>query len=588
MPTSPSHAIAQAQSLLRDNKPQAALLQLQRLLSKHPSDPGIHSLIAGTHLKLGRPDQALYFAQGAANLAPDNPGHLTNLGIVLLACGQGPQAVPVLRRALALQPRHQETILSLANALLMDRQPAEALELCRAGLAISWHAQLALSCAGAMHALGEYEESLAFLNDAIARSPEEPRLAASLAQAMVSLPGNDPATQARAHRAAGAALQRSSPPAAKGYTPPRDPLRPLRVAIVSPDLRQHSVVYFLRPLLEEHDRASFEITCCSNNLLRDEMTDQLRSLSDRWRDIHGLSDAALVQQCGRDRVDIAIDLAGYTQGHRLGAFAARLAPIQITYLGYPDSTGLTQMDYRIVDALTDPPGTDDRCTEKLIRLDPCFLCWKPPADAPAPDSAFRVPRSGLRFGSFNDARKNNPRLFSMWSQILAASPGSTLALKSMNFRDPAIVQRTLTGLAAAGVSSDRVHILQPAATVAEHLAQYSQIDIALDPAPYNGTTTTCEALWMGVPVVTLAGNRHAGRVGVSLLTNAGLPGLVARNEDDYVRIATDLAADASRLADLRSTLRQRMAASTLCDAAAFARRFESALRKAWADWCAAK
>jgi predicted O-linked N-acetylglucosamine transferase (SPINDLY family) len=588
MPPAPAHAIAQVRSLVRDNKPQAALLQLQRLVKKHPDDAHINSMIAGVHLLMGRPDQSLFYAQRAVELDPDSVSNLTNLGVVLLTCGKSAQAIPPLRRSLSLAPHNQETLVALANALTLERQAGEALDHCRAGLALGWHSQLAVTCAGAMLALGDYEHAATFIKDALTKSPGETRLASSLALTMVLLPSGDPKEQSQAHRVAGLLVEQASTPAMGRYTPIKDRQRRLRVALVSPDFRQHSVTYFIEPFLEAYDRSALEVVCYSTNVLTDEVTARLRSRAALWRDAGSLSDAQLAEQVIRDRVDIAIDLAGYTQGHRLGAFAARLAPIQITYLGYPDTTGLVKMDYRIVDSLTDSPGTDDRCTEKLIRLDPCFLCWKPPQESPDPAAShIRHPASDIVFGSFNDARKNNPHLFALWARILAACPGATLALKSMNFGDPTVVQRTLAGLATAGVGSERVQILQPAATVAGHLAQYSQIDIGLDPTPYNGTTTTCEALWMGVPVVTLAGNRHAGRVGVSLLTSAGLPELVANDEDDYVRVATQLAHDPERLSDYRSTLRQRLSASPLCDAASFSRRFESALREAWARWCAA-
>jgi predicted O-linked N-acetylglucosamine transferase (SPINDLY family) len=588
MPPDLSRAIAAAKSLVVENKPEAALAQLQRVLPKHPRHAGLASVIAGVNLQLGRLDQARYYAQRASELEPQNLAHLTNLSVILLASGREGEAVPLLRRVLEHHPDHQETLLSLANALLLQRQYAEALGLCRRGLAASWHTQLAISCAAAIQGLGDFKESAAFLEEALRKSPEEPRLAAALVQARMAM-DEPPAAIAAAHRAAGQVLERTALRVRPTYTPAPNPTRTLRVGLFSPDLRHHSVAYFLEPLLEHHEKKAIELVCYSNNTKVDDVTRRFKALVPQWRETHALSDQGLIDLVARDRIDIAIDLAGHTHGHRLGAFAARLAPVQITYLGYPDTTGLTRMDYRIVDSLTDPPGAEDRCTEQLIRLDPCFLCYRPPSDGPA--LSIRDPQSPIRnpvFGSFNDARKNNPRLFAMWGKILAACPGSTLALKSISFSEPQIVERTLAGLAAAGVAAERVRILSPTHAVPDHLAHYNGIDIALDPTPYNGTTTTCEALWMGVPVVTLAGNRHSGRVGVSLLTNIGAPELIAKDDGDYVRIATQLAAHPERLQSYRATLRDRVLKSPLCDATSFCRRFESALREAWTIWCKSK
>jgi predicted O-linked N-acetylglucosamine transferase (SPINDLY family) len=375
MPAAPPHVISQVRSWIRDNKPQAALRQLQRLVGKHPDDARINSMIAGVHLLMGRPDQALFYAQRSVELDSGCVSYLTNLGVVLLACGKSAEAILPLRRSLSLAPRNQETLVALANALTLQRQAGEALDHCRAGLALGWHSQLAVTCAGAMLALGDFEQAFAFLKDALAKSPDEARLASSLAMTMALLPSGDPEEQARAHRAAGRLVEKAAAPAKGRHVPTKDPQRCLRVALISPDFRQHSVAYFIEPFLEAHDRSALEVVGYSTNILSDEVTARLRSRAALWREAGSLSNAQLAEQVIRDRVDIAIDLAGYTQGHRLGAFAARLAPIQITYLGYPDTTGLAQMDYRIVDSLTDLPGTDHRCTEKLIRLDPSFLCW---------------------------------------------------------------------------------------------------------------------------------------------------------------------------------------------------------------------
>src|SRR5690606_27108078 len=263
----------------------------------------------------------------------------------------------------------------------------------------------------------------------------------------------------------------------------------------------------------------------------------------------------------------------------------RAAPIQASLIGYPNTTGVAAIDYRFTDTFADPPGADDRHAERLIRLDPCFLCYDPPRDAP--DPAHEPNGDTITFASFNAAMKINDPLIALWSRLLAEVPAARLLLKAFDFRDAALRDAIRARFAAAGADPARIEILPPIADSGGHLALYRRVDIALDTFPYHGTTTTCEALYMGVPVVTLAGRTHAARVGVSLLNAVGLPDLIANTPDDYIATARGLAADPARRASLRETLRQRVLDSPLCDGPAYAARFTDALRTIWRDWCAA-
>jgi predicted O-linked N-acetylglucosamine transferase (SPINDLY family) len=580
--------LMQAQSLLSENKPDAALAIAQRLAAKAPADPEINGLISLALLRLGRLDQSIFYARRAAEAAKDDPNKKSNLAYVLVAAGKKEEGVAIFRQVIEKNPEYHEARLAMMNILLEERRSAEALALCKDGLAISWHAQLSVSYAAALISLSENEQAVKFLHDAIARFPNETYLAASLCLALNAMHGADPAEIAAAHRAYGALLNRIKPSFRPTYAPKKDPNKKLRIALISPDLRQHSVAYFIEPLLEHFDRERFEVVCYSTNRTMDAVSERLKSHATLWRDAASMIELQLAAKLSDDRTDIAIDLAGHTEGNSLQAFSLRMAPIQMTYLGYPDTTGLTQMDYRIVDSLTDPPDPtlDARHTEKLLRIDPCFLCYRPHPDAPDPDSAFRVPRSALTFGSFNAGRKLSGPVLDLWARILKTVPNSRLVLKAQDFGDPAIPKRLYARLAGQGIAEDRVEILKAPKGMAEHLALYNKVDIGLDPMPYNGTTTTCEALWMGVPVITLAGNRHAGRVGVSLLINLGLPELIAKDHDDYLDIAVRLAADPARTERYRAALRSRMAASPLCDGPGFSRRIESALRAVWEEYCA--
>ena len=327
---------------------------------------------------------------------------------------------------------------------------------------------------------------------------------------------------------------------------------------------------------------------CYANLPRpDPVTARLQRLVPHWRDIYKAPDAQVADRIRQDGIDILVDLAGHTAHNRLLLFARKPAPVQATWLGYPDTTGLKAMDHRLTDAHADPPGTTEHLhTEQLIRLPDCAWCFRPSEHAP-PVSEPPMPRAGhITFGCFNALPKINAPLLRLWSEILLGVPGSRLLLKNAAVRDPSVQQRMRTVLEEAGVAPGRIELAGHIPEPAGHLASYGRVDIALDTFPYHGTTTTCEALWMGVPVVTLAGKTHASRVGVSLLANVGLPDLVARDPGEYVRIAAALGTDAHRLAEFRASLRERMAASPLMDATRFARNVEQAYREMWRAWCA--
>ncbi|MFN8011223.1 MAG: tetratricopeptide repeat protein [Holophagaceae bacterium] len=361
-----------------------------------------------------------------------------------------------------------------------------------------------------------------------------------------------------------------------------DPDRRLRVGFLSPDFRRHSCAFFLEPLFRHLDRARVEVLAYADVQARDDRTAAFEGWSDRFALVAGEDDDALEARIRAEAPDVLVDLAGHTGNNRLALFARRLAPVQATWLGCPGTTGLTAMDARLTDAIADPPGSSEaHHTEPLARLDPVFLCYQPPADAPEPAPAPSAGGAPFTFGSFNTLAKAGDRTVALWSTILRAAPGSRLLLKDKALPDPAHRAWVQSRFAAHGVDPARVLGVGWRAGDAEHLATYRHVDVALDPFPYNGTTTTCEALWMGVPVVTLEGRRHSGRVGASLLRAAGLGGLVAGGEEDYAALAVDLARDPARLAGLRVGLRERVAASPLCDGPGFARRFEAALRQLW-------
>jgi predicted O-linked N-acetylglucosamine transferase (SPINDLY family) len=296
--------------------------------------------------------------------------------------------------------------------------------------------------------------------------------------------------------------------------------------------------------------------------------------------VAGLPAAALEPVLLGDQLDILIDLAGHTERNRLPLLGRRLAPVQATYLGYPNTTGLRTMDYRLVDAVTDPVGeADDRCTERLLRFAPTAWCYAPPADAPLPSPGPAARGEGVAFGCFNNFSKVTDEMLAVWARILAGVPGSRLVLKGFGLGEGALRAAALARAAAAGIDPLRIELLGRTVGQAEHLAAYARVDIALDTFPYHGTTTTCEALWMGVPVVTLAGDRHSSRVGISLLESVGHGEWVASDWTTYVSKAADLAGDAVRLGALREALREEVRRSALSDHAGQSDRFAAALEE---------
>lgn len=364
-------------------------------------------------------------------------------------------------------------------------------------------------------------------------------------------------------------------------TPAEDTRRCLRVGYLSPDFREHSVASFIEPVLRQHDRSRFEVCCYSSLPMPDETTRRIREAVDVWRDIDKLSDGEAARLIREDRIDILVDLSGHTAGGRLGIFAARPAPIQMTWMGYPNATGLRTIDYRITDGVADPAGEEAHYSEELLRLDGCFLCYQPVTDAPEVAPLPALTNGHVTFGSFNNFSKINPGVLQLWAEVLKQVPGSRLLLKCPALTDATVRGRVSAALQALGIGTERVDLLGHTRTRQEHLALYARVDIAVDTFPYNGTTTTCEALWMGVPVLSLVGKRHAGRVGASLLSAAGLSDWLADTPESFVAIAQTMVADVTRLARLRGSLRGQLAESSLCDAAGFVRRLEAVMQQAW-------
>jgi len=365
--------------------------------------------------------------------------------------------------------------------------------------------------------------------------------------------------------------------------PAGDGAKRLKVGYLSPDFRKHSVAFFLEPLLAHHDPEQVEIFCYADVAHPDRFTRRFEEYAHYFRQTFLLDHRRLAERIMADGIDILVDLAGHTTKNRLELFAMKPAPIQVTYLGYPDSSCLAAMDYRFTDAFADPPGmTEHLHTEELVRIDPCFLCFSPHPESPEPrPEPPCVEKGRVTFASFNNPMKISDATVEAWAGVLERLPNSRLLLKNNGFRFRKTRGWFEERFAARGIARDRIWLVGFVPDHAKHFSLYDAVDIALDPYPDHGTTTTCEALWMGVPVVTLAGRSHVSRVGVSLLANVGLDELVAGSWEEYQERAVALAADPERLASLRRDLRRRIRESPLMDGASLARRVEEKYRWMW-------
>jgi protein O-GlcNAc transferase len=575
---------------------QAALADLQRgnaagaaerlrpLLAGDPDNADVLHVLGLALHKSAQSDEGVALMARAIERNPRQPDFLINLANIHRERGELEAAEPLLRRAVALAPNYGKAWQVLASLLRQLEKLSEAVECRRKAVALDpTSVSLLVRLASALVDTRQVSEGLSIYRNALARDPANLDAHSSLALSSHYLPG-DKAALFAVHQAAGAAIA-AKLPAAPPHGNARDPERRLRIGYVSSDFHLHSVAFFLAPVFAGHDAAQVEVFAYSDVAKPDDVTAKLRAMVPNWRDVRELNDAALADAIRNDAIDILVDLAGHTAGNRLGVFARKPAPVQVSWLGYPDTTGLAAMDARFTDAIADPDGAEAFAVERLVRLPQGFLCYgasdEAPDVAPLPAGADKP----ITFGSFNNLPKLSDETLDLWTQVLLAVPGSQLLLKARGLDDPAVRQGVVARFALAGIDQSRLRFAGRVRGYAGHMAFYGDMDIALDSLPYNGTTTTCEALWMGVPTVTLAGDRHCARVGASLMTRVGLEDLVAQTPEDYVAVAARLAADRVRLADLRAGMRARIQASPLMKPAAFTATLEEAYRALWRDWC---
>jgi protein O-GlcNAc transferase len=563
-------------------RPDLALEYFDRALAIGPNVAEAHGNRGIALMALGRMDEAEGAFRRSIELDPRRADPWYALGNLKSALGEHQAAFEAFLRALEIEPRDGRSWSNMGIALQQMGKIDDALAAYQRAVSLLPDASLIHYNAGlALHALGRIDESLAANLRAIELDPQYVMAHSNTLISMLYRAGYSAGDILAAHKAWDEAHARWLKPAPRSPGPGEDPDRRLKVGYVSGDFRQHPVGWLLANVLPAHDKAQVEVFCYVNDRTTDDVTERLKAAADHWRPIVGLSDDAVADLVRQDGIDILVDLSGHTSHNRLLTFARKPGTVQASWLGYPSTTGLSAMDYLIMDAATVPEGSEAWCSEAVVRLPHGRFCYAAPLDAPPVAERAEGP---VTFGSFNHLAKVGPDVVRLWARVLTEVPHSRLVLKWKSLSEPSVRERLLAAFAAHGVSEDRLELRGPS-DHADMLAEYGDIDIALDPFPYTGGITSAEALWMGVPVVTRPQDRIASRQTLAFLTELGLTDLAAGSEDDYVRIAAALAGDAGRRAELRKTLRPRMAAAPMTHGAQFTPGLEAAYRQMWRRWC---
>lgn len=572
--------VQRVDALRKAGHPQAALQVLRDELPRHAESAGLLYLAGQLASELNELPSAREYCAHAIALDPRQAAYHHELGIVLGKLDCLDEAESHLRHSLELLP-DQASVLNLLALLSQRRHDFDAAE--------DWWTEALEAQPGDMTSLcnwanmlknnGRGDEAAELLGPAAEMLLDDEAVQMSAAVAANYAADLTPEQVQTRHRRFGAAIMRRVPAdlprvedrlheAIRGQ-------RRFRVGYLSPDFRNHSVASFLLPILRHHDRSRFEVFGLSSSDRRDEFTTQFQGLCEHWHEVAHLPDSKLVPYARDLQLDLLLDCGGLFNGGRPVALAQRMAPIQAHYIGYPNTLGLPAVDYRFVDALTDPLNTpEDATAEKLLRLDGCFLCYTDRNEVPLPSRNLSRP---LTFGSFNALSKWNAHVVATWAKILNAVPEARLMTKSGPLASQAVQDQIAESFSELGCDPDRLQFYAFTDTHEDHLAMYGLCDIALDTFPYNGTTTTCEALWMGTPVVSLRGDTHAGRVGVSLLSAIDRQEWLADDLEGYAQKAIELASDRVALRKIHDTLRQQMRQSPLMDAVGFTKNFERQL-----------
>jgi protein O-GlcNAc transferase len=558
----------------------ASIDALRKAIELKPNYPEAFSNLAKSLQLRGDWEESITAARHALALRRNFAPALNNLGYTFAAQGKWDEAIESYREAIASQPDFAEAHSNLASALAESGRQDEAVDSARAALQIRPDFPEAyVHLANALRSAGQVAEAIEQYKKAADLRDDYPLAQSSRLYTLYFSPEYDSDRLLNEHRQWG---EKHARPLSQRIQPHRnipDPDRPLRIGYVSPDFKRQAESFFTAPLFSAHDPKNFPIYLYSGVARPDGITRHMRQFADVWRDIVSLSDESLAELIRSDEIDILVDLTMHMAGNRLLTFARKPAPIQVTWLAYPGTTGVEAIDYRLTDSWMDSPGDDKFYVEQSMRLPDCWVCFDPLSEEPV---APRRAGGPVTFASLNNPCKLNEPTIDLWGRVLAATGDSRLIVQSFAQSQR---EKILAWLARSGIAPNRVEFVGRM-TRRDYLRSFDRIDIALDPLPYNGITTTLDGLWMGTPTVTLAGKTASGRAGLGILSTLGMPELAAHTPEQFVQIAADLAGDSIRLAELRATLRSGLAQSALMDSNRFARNVEEAYRGIWRKWCA--
>jgi protein O-GlcNAc transferase len=556
----------------------------RRALELRPDLAEVHNNLGIASSELGKWDEALAYYRRALELRPDFAEAHYNLGNAIRDHGNLDEALACYHRALELKPDYAEAHSNLGNALKSQGNLAQAIGCYRRALELKPdYAEAFNNLGNAFRDQGELAEANACYRRALELKADYATAHSNLLYTLHYCAGVTPAAIAEAHSEYDHQYAAPLYGAVAHHEKFHDFHGRPRLGFVSPDLGRHPVGYFLVRVLENLSQEQHEIICYSDRIVKDSLTCRLQAAATQWRDVPGMSDEQLAAQIRADRIDILFDLAGHTAHNRMLVFARKPAPIQVSWIGYEGTTGLAAMDYLLVDHLIVPVGSEQHYRETVLRMPDGYLCYDPPETAPPVGPPPSLEKGFATFGSFNNLAKITPEVVAVWAKILHSVPTARFVMKYRGLGDQTINKRFLDLFASNGVGPQRLDLL-PWSSYSDYLETYHQVDLALDPFPFSGSTITCESLWMGVPVITCPGDTFASRHGLSHLSNVGLVETIAWDRDEYVDLAVSLAGDQPRLAALRSGLRERMTASPLCDGKRFAANLTVILQDVWKQW----
>ena len=567
--------------VLRRKFPEA-IVELRSVIEIAPQMPQAHYNLALAFTGLGQSDEAIGSYRAALELEPRFASAWEGLGRVLLDLRKYPAAVTALGRLVSLNPTAPSYLL-LAHAQGAMENLDAAIACCQKAVELSpQSADAHDALAGELKWVGQLDAAMTECRRALELDARHHSAHSKLVYAMLMQDGFSPG-QILAEHAEWGRRHTGSIVTLRAPRNMRLPDRRLRVGYISNNFRDQAVAAFVLPIIRHHDRSALEIYLYSDLEIPDAVTGKFKQMADQWRETSALSDEELAKMIRADRIDILVELTGHIGKGRLRALAYRPSPVQISYIGYQGTTGVAAVDYVLTDDWADPPArAEANYVEKPYRLPRSFFVYQPPGDAPMVGPLPAKLAGHVTFGCLNAVSKATARAVNLWGRVMAKVPGSTMMLMTTHCEETN--RRLLDGFAAAGIAPERVQLVYRS-NVGEYLRRYNAIDIALDPVPFNGHTTTCDAAWMGCPTVTLSGKIYAHRYGGSVLRNLNLPELVAESEEAYVSAAVGLANDLDRLKKIRSTLRFTMQDSIITDGPRFTRNLELAYRKMWRDWC---